>query len=284
MKPLALALALLSPTSTLAAGAVGYARASSQLKVESRPTLYQPLNVLDGREISVWCEGAEGDGVGQKLVIGFKEEVLVDELQISTGDGKEPSTFAAHHRVKKLVVKEPRSVHRLTLIDERGPQSFKLDPPIRGDRVELEIAEVVKGTGDDDAACLSDVIFLKDGKPLNGPFLTDKLKYERGRAQLMNTWYAGPKGAPERFLDFYYDGTFHYLYRPFDPEEELMEVRGEYVFDRDVLKLKLPDKGWVTVQTKKEKVTTEDGVVQTVLQLTSEALEKSLATSYADEP
>ena len=43
------------------------------------------------------------------------------------------------------------------------------------------------------------MIFYTDGKPLNGAWLTQKLKYDKHRAPLLGTWYAG------------YEGAAHYL-------------------------------------------------------------------------
>ena len=284
MRALLAALLLLSPTLALAGSGVGYGHATSQLKLDTRPTLYQPLNVLDGREISVWCEGAEGDGVGEGIHVGFKETTVIDEIRISTGDGKEDSTFAAHNRVKKLVVRERDSNHSFTMLDQRGPQSFKIDPPIEADRVFLEIAEVVRGGGEDNATCLSDVVFVSKGKALNGPHLTDRLKYDKGRAQLMNTWYAGPAGAPERFLEFYFDGTFHFVYRPFDPDEKGVTLEGDYTFEKGKLMLRLPAKGWVDAKATKQAIAGADGATRVVLEIANDALKDvMLQAKFSDQ-
>ena len=68
----------------------------------------------------------------------------------------------------------------------------------------------------DQPVCLTDVVFVSEGKPLNGSWLTTKLKYDKGHAPLLGSWYAGFDSAPDRFLAFYFDGTFRYAFEPFD--------------------------------------------------------------------
>ena len=276
---LPLLLVALSPAAAFAGG-LGYARPSSQLKSDTKPALFQALNLLDGKATTAWCEGVEGDGVGETVIVGFKGPTSIDEVGITTGNARDAASFQAHGRVKQLDLKTDQKNHSFSVVDDTTAQSFKLDSPIEVERLSLEIAEVVKAEGDEHATCLADVVFLFKGKPLNGPFLEAKLRYERGRAALMGTWYGGPEGARDRFLDFDYDGTWRYSFRPYDPEVKAVQLQGKYVFDGDRLRLEIPGKGWTEVRTAPH-ATRDDSVV---LEIADKALEKSLAGKWTDRP
>ncbi|MBI5547400.1 MAG: hypothetical protein HY901_26255 [Deltaproteobacteria bacterium] len=264
------------------ASAVGYAHSSSVLKSDTRPGAFQALNVLDGRVSTVWCEGAEGDGTGESVSIGFRGEARIDEVRITTGDQRDEASFKAHHRVKALELKTQEKRHTFVVVDSPEPQSFKLDEPLEVERLLLEIVAVTKGEGAEDVACLADVVFLSGGKPLNGSSLDGKLKHDAGRALLMGTWFAGPAGARDRFLDFYFDGTFHYAFRPFDPEEKAVTLSGDYAFDGNRLRLKLPEKGWVEVKAAPRSGGRNDGARQ--LDLDAEAIRATLGGKWSDKP
>jgi hypothetical protein len=76
---------------------------------------------------------------------------------------------------------------------------------------------------------VTDIVFYSDGKALNGSWLTAKLKYDKQKAPLMGTWFGGYEGAPDKFLSFYFDGTFRYSYDPYDKDKYTpKEFSGEY--------------------------------------------------------
>jgi hypothetical protein len=94
----------------------------------------------------------------------------------------------------------------------------------------------------------------------------------------MGTWYAGPDGARDRFLDFYFDGTFHYRYKPFDPEVKAVSITGDYTYDGAHLRLKVP-KGWID-----EKTAPKPGENGLVLELAAKALKDTLAGTWSEKP
>ncbi|MGC4115909.1 MAG: hypothetical protein QM765_15225 [Myxococcales bacterium] len=276
------AVVTLLPAAARAAGSLGvaYARSSSQLKADTRPATFQALNVLDGKETTVWCEGAEGDGVGETLVVGFKGAAEIDEVRITTGDARDAASFKAHGRVKQLDLKTDEKRYSFSVVDNTTTQSFKFDP-IVVDRLVLEVAEAVPGDGDEKATtCLADVIFLAKGKPINGTFLDGKLVYNKGRAMLMGVWYGGPAGARDKFLDFNYDGTYWYSFKPFDPEVKAEAFGGKYTYDGTTLRMELPSKKWVELRTMPVAAKDEP----TTLELEGKEIEKTLAGKWSEKP
>ncbi len=209
------ALAGLLALPAVAAAPIGYAQASGYFKRDSRPTLYQPLNLLDGRDATAWCSPTS-DPLGELLTFGFKGTTRIDEIRVTTGNNFDDNTFQTFSRAKKLSIKGGKSTQAFTIADQRGQQTITFNPPLEGSRFTIEVLDHYPADDLDQPVCLTDVIFISDGKPLDGSWLTTKLKYDKNHAPLLGTWYAGFDGTPDRFLSFHFDGTFRYSYEPYD--------------------------------------------------------------------
>src|SRR4051812_32198402 len=96
-----------------AAPSVGYAQATGYYKHDTRPSLYQPLNMLDGREVTAWCSRT-ADHLQDILSFGFKGTAKVDEVRVYTGNGFDDATFKQFGRAKKLLVKTPHGATTFT--------------------------------------------------------------------------------------------------------------------------------------------------------------------------
>jgi hypothetical protein len=257
---------------------VGHVRASSQLEAAARPARFAPILALDGRPSTVWCEGAPGDGTGERLIIGFKRTVRIDSIEIRNGDARSEKQFLGHHRVRRLVLREASSKRTLTLADGPEPQSARFEPPLEAERVELVIEEVTRGDGADDAACLADVLFYSEGRRIP----VASVEYHRERAALMGAWFAGPRGAPDRFLDLYADGTFRYLHRPFDPELPVTELSGDYEVVGRRLRFRFDERGMLDAAARWRAEPDRDGLVRRYLEIGAAELEGSLGGSWTD--
>lgn len=198
-----------------AAGGVGYAQATAYFKQDSRPTLYQPLNLLDGRDATAWCTPT-ADPLTDVLTFGFNGPIRLDELRIANGNGFDTSTWDTFSRARKLVIRSGKQSQTFSLEDLRGPQALRVDPPMTGARFSVEVLDTFPAEDPEVPVCLTDVVFFSDGKPLNGSWLATRLKFDRFAAPLMGTWVAGYEGTPDRFWSFNFDGTFHYSYEPYD--------------------------------------------------------------------
>src|SRR5262245_17393541 len=230
---------------------VGYATSDGYYKKESRPTLYQPLNLLDARELTVWCTRGP-DSQEDPLRFGFKGVATVDEIRVYTGNGTDEDTFQEFSRAKKLSFRGPTKALTFTVADQRGLQSITLNPPLRGAQFTLEIQDQYPADDPESPVCLTDVVFYSDGKPLNGPWLTPKLKFDKARATVLGTWFAGFQGAPERYLSFYFDGTYRFVYDPFEKKRGMKErvISGDYDVSGSRVVLQVPGKGRVVGRLK----------------------------------
>lgn len=198
------------------AGGIGYAQASGYFKKDSRPTLYQPLNLLDARDATAWCSPTS-DPLNELISFGFNGPTKIEEVRISSGNNFDEKTWTDFGRARKVVIKSGKQSQTIAIDDMRGLQSFPLNPPMTGSRFTIEILDHFPADEDPDApVCLTDVVFVSEGKPLNGAWLTTKLKFDKSSSQVMGTWYAGFDGTPDKFLTFNFDGTFRYSYEPFD--------------------------------------------------------------------
>lgn len=226
--PRALGLAAgLCAATGLAGGGIGYAQATGYFKKDTRPTLYQPLGLLDGRDATAWCS-ASADPLNEQLSFGFNGPVTIEELRLTTGNNFDASTFAAFARGKKLKLQSGKQSQVINLEDQRGPQTVAVNPPLTGARFTLEILDIYPADDPDASVCLTDVVFVAGGKPLNGAWLTTKLKYDKHVAGVMGTWYAGYEGTPDQFLAFNFDGSFRYSYEPFERRAKEKVLEGTY--------------------------------------------------------
>lgn len=216
------ALAVLAASPALA-GPIGYAQASGYFKRDSRPTLYQPLNLLDGRDASAWCSPTS-DPLGELLSFGFKGPTRIDEIKVTTGNNFDENTFNQFARAKKLSIKGAGKAQSFTLQDQRGAQTITFNPPLEGTRFTVEVLDQYPAEDLDQPVCLTDIVFVGEGKPLSGTWLTTKLKYDKNHAPLLGSWFAGFDGTPDRFLAFYFDGTFRYSFEPHDTRNQKEKV------------------------------------------------------------
>jgi hypothetical protein len=233
-------LALAAPA--WAEGEVSYAQASGYFKQDSRPTLYQPLGLLDGRDATAWCSRTS-DPLSELLSFGFDAPTTVDELKVTTGNNFDDGTFAEFARGRKFRLATGKQSFTFTLEDARGPQPVAVSPPLKGTRFTLEVLDQHPAEDPDQPVCVTDVVFMTQGKPLNGPWMTAKLKYDKHVAQVMGTWFAGFDKTPDRFLSFNHDGTFRYSFEPYDARRAKEQVvRGRYDVSAGRLVLTVADR------------------------------------------
>jgi hypothetical protein len=210
------------------AGPIGYAQATGYYKKDSRPTLYQPLNMLDGRDNTAWCT-TTGDPLNDHLTFGFKGPEHIDEIHITTGNNFSADTFAQFARAKKIEIKGPTGGQTFIVADQRGPQTIAINPPLDGARFTVEVLDLYPSDDVDAPVCITDFIFVSGGKAASGNWLGAKLKYDKHIAQIMGTWFGGYEDAPDRFLSFFFDGTFSFTYEPYDTSKyQPKSVSGEF--------------------------------------------------------
>lgn len=244
-----LLLAASAPSALAAPPSVGYAQAADYLDKDSHPERYHPLNLLDGRDATVWC-APQGEGPS-RLTIGFKGVASVDEVRVYTGNGSGRDAFKEYARAKKITLEGKDSARNFTVEDKRGLQTVPLNPPVSGGWFTLEVKSTFPGADSSAPVCITDIVFYSEGKPLNGTRLAPMLKYEARKAPLLGTWFAGHEGAPDRFLSLYVDGTYRFVHEPLDGTEPRV-LTGAYTASSSRLTVELPKKGKVPLRYTRE--------------------------------
>jgi hypothetical protein len=269
--------------SAWAAPPVGYAQATGYYKRDTRPTQYQPLNLLDGREVTAWCARG-GDALADVLSFGFHGTAKIDEIRVYTGNGFDEASFQRFGRARKLMLKTSTGASTFTVADRRGLQAVTLNPPLKGSNFTLEILDEYPPEDPEMPVCLTDVVFYSDGRPLNGAWMTPKLKYDRHRAPLLGTWYAGYEGAADQTLSFFFDESYRYVFEPLDPELKGKVLQGTYDVSGSRIELEIPGKGKVLATIRRDRQEDEKGNVRHTLTLEGAGLPASLTTTFRDSP
>jgi hypothetical protein len=101
--------------------------------------------------------------------------------------------------------------------------------------------------------CISDVVFYSQGKPLNGSWLSKKLKYDGAQSALLGTWFAGPLGAADKFLSFFFDGTYRFSIGPSEPDANENSFAGTYRSSGSQLAMELPRRGRVSARIHRDR-------------------------------
>ncbi len=109
--------------------------------------------------------------------------VRIEELRINSGNNFDANTWNEFGRARKLVIKSGKQSQAITIEDVRGAQPVQLNPPMLGSRFTIEILDQYPAEDPDASVCVTDIVFVSEGKPLNGPWLTTKLKYDKATAQ-----------------------------------------------------------------------------------------------------
>ncbi len=143
-------------------------RASSRKEVDGSDP-YAVKNLQDGDSSTAWVEGVKGSGMGERLMVEFKEALdTVDypfyEIGVSNGYCKSRELWKKHSRVKRMLLsKNGDPILVLKFQNSYYPQVFKWPTDLleigNGDLVTLEIKEVYRGSEFEDTA-LSDIYFM----------------------------------------------------------------------------------------------------------------------------
>jgi hypothetical protein len=150
--------------------------ASSVLKPGSKNN-YDAGNVKDNNKSTAWVEGVEGYGIGEKISFStnisynYGMVLELDSIGIINGYAKNSAVFNENSRVKKLIIRASKKsafdyeegdkplVIVFTLKDTPEIQYLKFKTPINATDIEIEIADIYKGSKYMDTA-ISDIVFF----------------------------------------------------------------------------------------------------------------------------
>ncbi len=80
-----------------------YASVSSALPVDGRFDYYGE-NLLDEDPSTCWCEGAEGNGIGESIKLELDSDHPVQKIEIKSGYCKDQNVYTKNSRPKKIKI------------------------------------------------------------------------------------------------------------------------------------------------------------------------------------
>jgi hypothetical protein len=230
------------------AGEVLYAKSNGDFQGRGHPGRYSALNILDDDPSTVWC--SRGTGKDAEIEVVFSEKVRIEKMSMATGNQKSGATFKSFNRVRRLAVSEGDMVHTVELEDKQGSQTLNFDPTLATDRLVLKLKAGYRGSGERHT-CISDIVFFKGSRPLNGKQLKGHVKKCKKVFDFLDTWVSGPDYARDRELVFGVSGTYRFLYIPNDLQETALRKTGAWRMEGKKPAIKEGNK-WLPVKVKRD--------------------------------
>ncbi len=237
---LQLAVLLLLAAAPARAAEVLYARSNGEMEAKKHPGRYSSLNLLDADPATAWCSA--GTGRGAKIEFVFDEAFAIDRMDIANGNQSTAENFTSFSRVKSVQIVLPDMSHSIKIKNMGGIQTFNFDPPLQSRQLVLRLTGGYRGK--QRHACISDVIFYQNKKPIGGKQLKEPIQKILPHFAFIDTWVAGPEYTRNRELVLSLHGTFHYLFVPDDPAEPTVKSTGRWRTQGEGLELTLEKKAF----------------------------------------
>ena len=264
------------PATARAASRIGWVHADGYAEQHRHPARFYPGHLVDGDRRTTTCFAAGPQGQAQHTItIGLRGTAHFTAVRVDNGDQRRKHAPKSHHRVRELILESAHATQTLTLPDTGQRQEVKLGSPIVGDQVTVVIKSAYGHGG---LVCLSGLTFMQRRYPA----VARGMRYHRHRARLEGLWAAGPKGAPEQFLAFFYDGQYRWTFSPNDPDAHHRTFMGRYTVRGHTLRLQVPGH-WVRLRFHLKHAAGGAGKAHRRLELEgSRRLPKHLAGAYRD--
>ncbi len=137
---------------------------ASSTEPEQEGVDYEPSNVKDLKQSTVWVEGVSGSGLGEWVEVHFDGTHEVAEFQIWNGNWYTFDFWHRHNRVKELEVElGDGTKHTFTLTDEMAPERVKLPKAARTSSMRFKVKGIYDGNTFNDT-CISEIRVF-DSKP-----------------------------------------------------------------------------------------------------------------------
>ncbi len=119
--------------------------------LNSQSGAYSVDHLFSNTNSDAWVEGAAGQGIGEWILIDFKQPRSVSAIIIRNGYQKTPELFARNSRVKRFKVTTSNGESRnVDIKDVRGEQTIPISPPVKANWIKFVIDDVYPGAAHDD--------------------------------------------------------------------------------------------------------------------------------------
>lgn len=136
------------------------ANASSTLPTDSVVNVksYAASNLIDGNHSTVWCEGADGDGIGESVTLSGKKKQGFKGFVIWNGYQESSHLYKINNRVALLTIYADSKLIGEYKIEDKGlkSQRIKFGKVVEAKKLTFEIRDVYSGTKYQDC-CISEI-------------------------------------------------------------------------------------------------------------------------------
>lgn len=117
-------------------------------------------NVIDGNKATAWVEGADGQGIGEKLVFRFDNTYAVEGIKIRSGYQKSGDSYFYNSRPKEITIGfSDGTIRNYTLRDQNDlEQTISLGEKVETESISITIESVYEGDKYEDT-CISEISF-----------------------------------------------------------------------------------------------------------------------------
>jgi hypothetical protein len=120
---------------------------------------YNAENIIDGKNETAWVEGAQGNGIGEWIMISSNSPQKVSGLYIVNGYAKSDESYMKNNRPARIKIEFSDGSILEEILDDNGfsaGQIITFDREITTTYVKITILDIYKGTADNDT-CISEI-------------------------------------------------------------------------------------------------------------------------------
>ena len=141
--------------SRMKAVVVSDASASSEATSTSGKN-FSAENVINSDLSSVWGEGVDGAGIGEKLTLNIGEVREIRAIQANLGDWSDPESYERAGRPKALKITAGEQHFEITDIPDKQAEVYIVfSEPVKTSDMTFEIEDVYEGA--EDYTCISEI-------------------------------------------------------------------------------------------------------------------------------
>ena len=141
--------------------------ASSQFSSgEGKELEFDPRNLFDGSLQTAWCEGVQGDGIGESVTVQFPQYVRLSSVSLVNGWTKGEEYYQQNTRVAQIRIRSDNGQEAVVDFDDNVLDYQRRDISITGVNFQFIINKTHKGKDPD--TCISEIKL--EGAPVSSPY------------------------------------------------------------------------------------------------------------------
>lgn len=132
------------------------AQATSTTPADDGSDLYGPQSAIDDSDDTSWQEGADGQGVGEQLILTLDRDYSVKYVFLKLGSWTSDNSYYSNNRPETLNVTVGGNTFSISFPDEKTEYCIELSQDVTTNQVVLQIQNAYVGSAWDDT-CITNV-------------------------------------------------------------------------------------------------------------------------------